>query len=245
MRWIILCLFVTLAFGVPKVEFKNSCVPLSQFSNTQKEILFRAYLAGKNDGFGYTLAAIAWQESCAGEYRMNFQDPSAGIFHAYIPGVINRYPKLKQNGFTQNMVGAMLVEDDEFATQIAISELKFWEKQHKGNWRNIIKSYNKGYSWQKNERANFQAEKYYLDITTKVKQLQKHFHFDFVYEAATSKKQNLEYSNKDEKFSEYYANAPKENDFMLLPIYQNGNEFAGPLRQKKTIIQDFELMENY
>ena len=66
MRWIILCFFITLAFGAPKVEFKNSCVPLSQFSNAQKEILFRAYLAGKNDGFGYTLAAIAWQESCAG-----------------------------------------------------------------------------------------------------------------------------------------------------------------------------------
>ena len=58
MRWIILCFFITLAFGVPKVEFKNSCVPLSQFSNAQKEILFRAYLAGKNDGLAIRLQQL-------------------------------------------------------------------------------------------------------------------------------------------------------------------------------------------
>lgn len=243
MRWIVLCFLVTFAFGVPKVEFKNSCVPLSQFSNSQKEVLFRAYLAGEKDGFGYTLAAIAWKESCAGEYKMNFQDPSAGIFHAYIPGVINRYPKLKQNGFTQNMVGAMLVEDDKFAAQIAISELKFWERQHKGNWRNIIKSYNKGYSWQKNQRANLQAEKYYMDVASKVKQLQKYFDFQTIYETASSKPANIKTPSKD--FGEYYANVPQESEFMLLPIYQNGNEFASPLKQKKTINKDFELLENY
>ena len=146
MRWIVFFLFATMAFALPKVEFKNSCVPLEKFNDTQKEVLLRSYLAGYQFGFGYTLAAIAWKESCAGEYKMNFQDPSAGIFHAYIPGVIKRYPKLKQNGFTQNMVGAMLVEDDKFAAQIAISELKFWDKIHKDNWRNIVKSYNKGYS---------------------------------------------------------------------------------------------------
>ena len=172
MRWIVLFLFATMAFALPKVEFKNSCVPLEKFNDTQKEVLLRSYLAGYQFGFGYTLAAIAWKESCAGEYKMNFQDPSAGIFHAYIPGVIKRYPKLKQNGFTQNMVGAMLVEDDKFAAQIAISELKFWDKIHKGNWRNIVKSYNKGYSWQKNLQSNIQAEKYYADIAKKVKQLQ-------------------------------------------------------------------------
>ena len=125
--WIIL-IFINFSFALPQVEFKNSCVPLAQFSESQKQVLLRSYLAGEQDGFGLTLAAIAWQESCAGVYKMNFQDPSAGNFHAYIPGVINRYPQLKQNGFTQNMVGAMLVENDAFAEQIAIIELIKLEK---------------------------------------------------------------------------------------------------------------------
>lgn len=155
--WIIL-IFINFSFALPQVEFKNSCVPLAQFSESQKQVLLRSYLAGEQDGFGLTLAAIAWQESCAGVYKMNFQDPSAGNFHAYIPGVINRYPQLKQNGFTQNMVGAMLVENDTFAEQIAIIELKYWQKEHKGNWKNIIKSYNKGYSWQKMSRQIYRLK---------------------------------------------------------------------------------------
>ena len=172
---------------------------------------------------------------------MNFQDPSAVIFHAYIPGVIKRYPKLKQNGFTQNMVGAMLVEDDKFAAQIAISELKFWDKIHKGNWRNIVKSYNKGYSWQKNLQSNIQAEKYYADIAKKVKQLQEYFASNELDETALKipqeKLQNIE----------YYANleTQKEKEPLLLPIYQIGTEFAAPLKKNKTILKEFELMEDY
>ena len=220
MRWIVLFLFATMAFALPKVEFKNSCVPLEKFNDTQKEVLLRSYLAGYQFGFGYTLAAIAWKESCAGEYKMNFQDPSAGIFHAYIPGVIKRYPKLKQNGFTQNMVGAMLVEDDKFAAQIAISE---------------------GYSWQKNLQSNIQAEKYYADIAKKVKQLQEYFASNELDETALKipqeKLQNIE----------YYANleTQKEKEPLLLPIYQIGTEFAAPLKKNKTILKEFELMEDY
>ena len=241
MRWIVFFLFATMAFALPKVEFKNSCVPLEKFNDTQKEVLLRSYLAGYQFGFGYTLAAIAWKESCAGEYKMNFQDPSAGIFHAYIPGVIKRYPKLKQNGFTQNMVGAMLVEDDKFDAQIAISELKFWDKIHKGNWRNIVKSYNKDYSWQKNLQSNIQAEKYYADIAKKVKQLQEYFASNELDETALKipqeKLQNIE----------YYANleTQKEKEPLLLPIYQIVTEFAAPLKKNKTILKEFELMEDY
>lgn len=238
------------AFSVPKVEFKNACVPLSQFSKSQKEVLLRSYLAGESEGFGLTLAAIAWKESCAGEYKMNFQDPSAGNFHAYIPGVINRYPELKQNGFTQNMVGAMLVEDDEFAAKIAILELKFWQKEHKGNWKNIIKSYNKGYSWKKSDNANTQAEKYYQEVAWRVKELESYFKSqDMQYVALDLPKANKEYKEakdqqKQENFYAYGENFVS-NDFKFLPIYQVGNEFAAPYAPKKTILKDFELLEIY
>lgn len=260
--WILL-IFINFSFALPQVEFKNSCVPLAQFSESQKQVLLRSYLAGEQDGFGLTLAAIAWQESCAGVYKMNFQDPSAGNFHAYIPGVINRYPQLKQNGFTQNMVGAMLVENDAFAEQIAITELKYWQKEHKGNWKNIIKSYNKGYSWQKNEQANLQAEKYYQEVAFRVKQLESYFkgkeaqkdRFKMSDNTQATQSKTLE-SQKMAKHSQptpslesqgYYAYGEDSvsYDSTLLPIYQVGNEFAAPFKPKKTIIKEFDLIEIY
>ncbi|WP_416862229.1 hypothetical protein [Helicobacter ganmani] len=219
----------------------------------------RSYLAGEQDGFGLTLAAIAWQESCAGVYKMNFQDPSAGNFHAYIPGVINRYPQLKQNGFTQNMVGAMLVENDAFAEQIAIIELKYWQKEHKGNWKNIIKSYNKGYSWQKNEQANLQAEKYYQEVAIRVKQLESYFkgkeaqenRFKISYNTQTTqsktweKSQNATQTQLESQGYYAYGEDSVSYDSTLLPIYQVGNEFAEPFKPKKTIIKEFDLIEIY
>lgn len=264
MRWIALLIFLgNFCYGVPEVEFKNSCVPLENFSNFQKEVLLKSYLAGEKDGFGYTLAAIAWKESCAGVYKMNFQDPSAGNYHAYIPGVINRYPQLKQNGFTQNLVGAMLVEDDNFAAEIAISELKYWQKTHNGDWKKIIKSYNKGYSWEKNTQADIQAENYYRDVAQKVRQLQDYFQstafkkvaLEFpkkIYQESLGQKQlsndnpqaDLKRKEVQEKIL-YAKNPQKEESFLLLPIYQVGTEFAAPMDKKPTIIKEFDLIEVY
>lgn len=243
LQGLLIILYSVFAYALPKVDFKNSCIPLEQFSPSQQEVLLHAYLAGEAEGFGYTLAAIAWKESCAGVYKMNFQDPSAGNFHAYIPGVIKRYPELKQNGFTQNMVGAMLVDDDDFAAGIAITELKFWYKEHKGNWKNIIKSYNKGYSWQKNSQSNIQAESYYQDIADKVKQLQGYFQTLQMQSVALnfykkSKKNNHPFYTLEER-----PNKENKKETFSLPIYQRGNEFAAPLIKKPTIFKDFVLIE--
>ena len=227
-------------YALEKVTFKNSCVPLKYFSDKQKEVLLKSYISAQKEGFGYTLAAIAWKESCAGEYKMNFQDPSAGNYHAYIPGVIKRYPKLRQNGFTQNMVGAKLVNDDDFAIKVALEELKFWDKTHNGNWKKIIKSYNKGYSWQKNTKANLQAENYYKDIAFKVKELQEYFKGEDLHKVALNipkKTYEKKIALKNEKES--------KKEFYLLPIYQVGNEFMGVESRKPTIIKDFELMKIY
>ncbi|WP_034552139.1 hypothetical protein [Helicobacter apodemus] len=243
LQGLLIALYSVSSYALPKVDFKNSCVPLEQFSPSQKEVLLHAYLAGEAEGFGYTLAAIAWKESCAGVYKMNFQDPSAGNFHAYIPGVIKRYPELKQNGFTQNMVGAMLVDDDDFAAKIAITELKFWYKEHKGNWKNIIKSYNKGYTWQKNSQSNTQAEFYYTDIANKIKQLQGYFQTPQMQSIA------LNLSKKSKKNDQpFYALKEKPNkedkkEIFSLPIYQRANEFAAPLIKKPTIFKEFDLID--
>lgn len=145
----------------------GKCGSVYSFSNEQKEIIAYAYNYGKKYGLGYTLAAIAWHESCAGEYRMNFSDPSAGIYHALIPGVLRRYQMLKDNSFNRNVIGELLVRDDEFASKVAIDELLYWDKVRNGNWKDMIKSYNKGFSWEKSEKSNKFAENYYENVRLK------------------------------------------------------------------------------
>ncbi|RAX54611.1 hypothetical protein CCY99_02275 [Helicobacter sp. 16-1353] len=164
MRFVLVFLLFSIALFATPI---NKCVSVDEFSQSQKEIIAYAYNYGKQYDLGFTLAAIAWHESCAGEYRMNFADPSAGIYHALIPGVIRRYKMLKDTGFNRNVIGELLVRDDEFASKVAIDELMYWDKVRDGNWKNIVKSYNKGFSWEKSPRMNELAENYYRSIKEK------------------------------------------------------------------------------
>lgn len=166
----LLCFLIVFVFLY--ADPTNKCVSINQFSEDQKEIIAYAYNYGKKYDLGYTLAAIAWHESCAGEYRMNFSDPSAGIYHALIPGVIRRYQMLSDNSFNRNVIGELLVRDDEFASKVAIDELMYWDKVRKGNWKDMIKSYNKGFSWEKSSQSDKIAENYYENIKAKKKILE-------------------------------------------------------------------------
>lgn len=149
----------------------DSCKDIKLFSKSQIDTIRYAYHYGKKHDLGYTMAAIAWKESCAGLYRLNFDDPSAGIYHAHLPGVIKRHYKAKNTSFRRNMVAEKLIKDPEFASQIALEELLYWKKIRDGNWKNMIKSYNKGFSWEKSKGRNKIAEAYYEDISQKVKML--------------------------------------------------------------------------
>ncbi|MCM1224782.1 MAG: hypothetical protein NC548_61070, partial [Lachnospiraceae bacterium] len=126
-------------------------------------------------------------------------------------------------------------------------------------------SYNKGYSWQKNEQANIQAEKYYQDVAMRVKQLESYFQKEEIQQSIkqarnaskansfqiAQKPQEAQKTTQDSTNSrisqsqDYYAYSEDSTDFSLLPIYQVGNEFAAPFKPKKTIIKEFDLIEIY
>lgn len=163
------CVGACMAMPLHKVEGK--CVELKDFSKAQKNVILKAFKYGLKSGYGYTMAAIAWKESCAGEYKMNFADPSAGIYHAHIPGLLKKTNQ-KDTGFMRNMVGELLVRDDEYASQVALDELLYWHKVRNGNWQEVIKSYNKGFSWERDSERDKMAQSYYEDIARKVKALQ-------------------------------------------------------------------------
>ncbi len=144
---------------VTKVMMTN-CDNLKDFNAKQKEVLKAAYQFGSKENLGYEMAGIAWKESCAGVYKINFSDPSAGVYHSYIPSVLKSYGH-NNSPFLRNVMGELLIKDDAFASEVALRELLYWKTRYHDNLKNMIKSYNKGSRWERSEKSNAEAEKYY------------------------------------------------------------------------------------
>ncbi len=161
---------------VTKVMMTN-CDNLKDFSTKQKEVLKAAYQFGSKENLGYEMAGIAWKESCAGVYKINFSDPSAGVYHSYIPSVLKSYGH-NDSPFLRNVMGELLIKDDAFASEVALKELLYWKTRYHDNLKDMIKSYNKGSRWEKNEKSNAEAEKYYEEVQDRIRRLKESKIFD-------------------------------------------------------------------
>ncbi len=161
---------------VTKVMMTN-CDNLKDFNAKQKEVLKAAYQFGSKENLGYEMAGIAWKESCAGVYKINFSDPSAGVYHSYIPSVLKSYGH-NDSPFLRNVMGELLIKDDAFASQVALKELLYWKTRYHDNLKDMIKSYNKGSRWERNEKSNAEAEKYYEEIQDRIRRLKESKIFD-------------------------------------------------------------------
>ncbi len=161
---------------VTKVMMTN-CDNLKDFNDKQKEVLKAAYQFGSKENLGYEMAGIAWKESCAGVYKINFSDPSAGVYHSYIPSVLKSYGH-NDSPFLRNVMGELLIKDDAFASQVALKELLYWKTRYHDNLKDMIKSYNKGSRWERSEKSNAEAEKYYEEIQDRIRRLKESKIFD-------------------------------------------------------------------
>ncbi len=161
---------------VTKVMMTN-CDNLKDFNAKQKEVLKAAYQFGSKENLGYEMAGIAWKESCAGVYKINFSDPSAGVYHSYIPSVLKSYGH-NDSPFLRNVMGELLIKDDAFASEVALKELLYWKTRYHDNLKDMIKSYNKGSRWERSEKSNADAEKYYEEIQDRIRRLKESKIFD-------------------------------------------------------------------
>ncbi|OPG38600.1 hypothetical protein BGL68_07560 [Helicobacter pylori] len=161
---------------VTKVMMTN-CDNIKDFNAKQKEVLKAAYQFGSKENLGYEMAGIAWKESCAGVYKINFSDPSAGVYHSYIPSVLKSYGH-NDSPFLRNVMGELLIKDDAFASEVALRELLYWKTRYHDNLKDMIKSYNKGSRWERNEKSNAEAEKYYEEIQDRIRRLKESKIFD-------------------------------------------------------------------
>ncbi|WQS08598.1 hypothetical protein KVE43_03250 [Helicobacter pylori] len=161
---------------VTKVMMTN-CDNIKDFNAKQKEVLKAAYQFGSKENLGYEMASIAWKESCAGVYKINFSDPSAGIYHAYIPSVLKSYGH-NNSPFLRNVMGELLIRNDALASEVALKELLYWRTRYHDNLKDMIKSYNKGSRWERSEKSNAEAEKYYEEIQDRIRRLKESKIFD-------------------------------------------------------------------
>ncbi|GAA8162194.1 hypothetical protein HpKG118_12780 [Helicobacter pylori] len=161
---------------VTKVMMTN-CDNIKDFNAKQKEVLKATYQFGSKENLGYEMAGIAWKESCAGVYKINFSDPSAGVYHSYIPSVLKSYGH-NDSPFLRNVMGELLIKDDAFASEVALKELLYWKTRYHDNLKDMIKSYNKGSRWERSEKSNAEAEKYYEEIQNRIRRLKESKIFD-------------------------------------------------------------------
>jgi len=153
---------------IEKKLSKQECSSIDTFSPKQIEYIMSSYIWGLPYGLELMLPAIAWQESCAGLYKVNMYDPSAGLYHAYLPTVMGRHKSLDSSKFTQNKIAQMLINDDKFAASEAIAELLFWKNYYQQNreWTKMpieefmLRSYNRGTSWHESIKNKESADNY-------------------------------------------------------------------------------------
>ncbi len=138
-----------------------------KLSLAQKATLQQAYYAGVADDVGWSMASIAWKESMIQNETIpiNLQDPSCGVFHNNVNSVMERHTELRDTGFNRNRICARLINDFDFASKEAISELKFWLRYYKGNFYKSWGSYNAGFGGNK---------KYANSILRRLKILKRH-----------------------------------------------------------------------
>lgn len=115
-----------------------------QLTDDQRFVLEFSYAYGEVYGYGYTLAAIAMQESRLGDYRANIYDPSGSSYHVTL-GKVLRHFGWADTRFNRNRAMQLLMNDDMFGAELAVKELQLWERVHgEGEWMRVWASYNGG-----------------------------------------------------------------------------------------------------
>lgn len=156
---------ITLALGfsgqanASKYNFEQC----KRFSDSQIETLRDAWFAGADRDYGWTLAAITWKESSAGEKLVNPAGPAFGVFQNLSSSVTRR---LNQQGerITRRQVERKLIADFGFSAESAMAELDYWKGRHNGNWNKTIQSYYGG-----NTPNSPAAIAYRADIVKKIR----------------------------------------------------------------------------
>ena len=159
MKLLLLSILTSILFSD---SIKNMKYELEHLSPAQLYIMNEIFKKAEPFDYGYTMVAIAWQESHFGKYQINLSDPSCGIFH-----VMPKY--ISKSKWGQSRICERLISDFDFSFTQSLEKLKYFENYHKSKghskiWSRTVQSYNAGFNSNK-------GIKYLNDIKTKIKLL--------------------------------------------------------------------------
>lgn len=161
MRAITLVLLAALSINVSAKDICQSYptdgVHNYPFDLQQESVIKKAYQLGVPSDLGLSLAAIAWQESNAGQFNINWNDPSFGPFHILIKtgatraGIKGYYRKIE--------LAQQLMFDIELGAAFATQELLYWKGRFKRKgqmrWHNVWAAYNGGNNHKGEDAQNY------------------------------------------------------------------------------------------
>lgn len=144
------------------------CDEWDALTASQKDRVEFSYRKGQPHDLGFTLAAIALNESSAGKYRVVFRTRDFGLYHLNAKTVEDMHPDLgyyKMIALQQD-----LIYNDDKAADLAIKVLQHFQGSF-DSWKKVVKSYNRGYRWLKEPEQALIAEAYYSKIASTVRML--------------------------------------------------------------------------
>lgn len=131
------------------VEYdKKYLKELEELTTEQKEVLYIAYSTGAEEGYGLTLAAIAWKESQFGKYMLNVTDGkygSYGPYHVLLDYSLKRHKITTKWG--KSRLAEKLLYDIEFSSKEALDVITYYHNRFKKKdnpWRWAVAAYNIG-----------------------------------------------------------------------------------------------------
>lgn len=130
------------------------------FTPEQLLTMQRAYEAGDKIDMNYTMAAIALQESNAGEQLVNHRTKDYGVFQNHLKTVASR-EGVKPSKHLANK----LVKNFDYSAEHAVKELEYWKQVRKDRLQEVLASYNAGF----NLKA---GRKYANEVMEKIAMLQ-------------------------------------------------------------------------
>ena len=148
---------------------QNSSQCVFDFTPQQLSTMATAYHTGKTQDLGYTLAAISWRESRAGEDVVSMggslKAANLGAFQNKVKTVGDREGCKSRKCYAN--VGVKLLVNQEYAAKAALDEMNFWLDYHNKNVRKSLSSYNAGFA------RNSSSNSYAADVVKKAKYLQR------------------------------------------------------------------------
>ena len=110
----------------------------------QQSVLHFSYSYGEPHDYGYTMAAIAMEESHLGKYNIGLDAHSFGPWHVTVDKALIGLG-WEDTLFNRNRAAQLMLDDIYFSARLALRELLWWNEIRDNDWRRVVESFNAGY----------------------------------------------------------------------------------------------------